>query len=122
MKHSIVHFEIPADDVERGRVFYSRLFDWQFSSPPGYDDYWMVDVGEEGASHGIALMWRQAPNHGPTNYFGVDSVEEYVTRVEQLGGKVLMPKSPVPGMGWFAQCQDTEGNVFALWQTDASAG
>jgi predicted enzyme related to lactoylglutathione lyase len=119
MKHSIVHFEIPADDVERGRAFYARLFDWKFSNPPGYDDYWMA--GEEGDSYGIAMMQRQAPNQGPTTYFEVDSVEEYVARVEQLGGKVLMPKSPVPGMGWFAQCQDTEGNVFALWQTDASA-
>jgi predicted enzyme related to lactoylglutathione lyase len=120
MKHSIVHFEIPADDVERARAFYAQLFGWQFSNPPGYDNYWTVDVGE-GASHGIAMMARQAPGHGPTNYIGVESVADAVAKVEQLGGKVIMPKSPVPGMGWFAHCQDTEGNVFALWEVDTSA-
>ena len=47
MKHMIVHFEIPADDVERAQAFYTQLFGWQFSNPPGYDDYWAVDVGED---------------------------------------------------------------------------
>jgi len=27
----------------------------------------------------------------------------------------------VPGMGWFAVCQDTEGNMFGLWQADPAA-
>ena len=120
MKHAIVHFEIPADDVKRAQGFYKELFGWQFSNPPGFDDYWAVDQGED-ASHGIAMMKRQNPTHGPTNYIGVESVTDSLAKVEQLGGNVLMPKSPVPGMGWFAQCQDTEGNVFALWQDDASA-
>ncbi len=120
MKHQIVHFEVPADDVERAQAFYGELFGWQFSNPPGYDDYWVVDVGED-AGHGIAMMARQNADHGPTNYFGVESVDDGLARVERLGGQVLMPKSPVPGMGWFAQCRDSEGNVFALWQEDTSA-
>jgi predicted enzyme related to lactoylglutathione lyase len=120
MKHQIVHFEIPADDVKRAQAFYGELFGWQFSNPPGYDDYWAVDAGED-ASHGIAMMARQNPAHGPTNYIGVESVADSLAKVEDLGGKVLVPRSPVPGMGWFAHCQDTEGNVFALWEDDTSA-
>jgi predicted enzyme related to lactoylglutathione lyase len=118
--HQIVHFEIPADDVKRAQTFYKKLFGWQFSSPPGFDDYWGVDLGED-ASHGIGMMARQNPSHGPTSYIGVESVADTLTQVEQLGGNVLVPKSPVPGMGWFATCQDTEGNVFALWEEDTSA-
>jgi predicted enzyme related to lactoylglutathione lyase len=38
------------------------------------------------------------------------------------GGIEYWGKSPVPGMGWFAQLADTEGNVFAIWETDPSAG
>ena len=121
MKHTIVHFEIPADDLERGKAFYGKLFGWKFSNPPGYDNYWTVDMAEGEASHGIAMMGRQSPEHLPTNYIDVESVAKYQTRVQELGGKVLMPQSPVPGMGWFAVCQDTEGNVFGLWETDASA-
>jgi predicted enzyme related to lactoylglutathione lyase len=117
MKHQIVHFEIPADDVKRAQTFYGELFGWQFSSPPGFDDYWGVDLGED-ASHGIGMMARQNPAHGPTSYIGVESVADTLAQVEQLGGKVLVPRSPVPGMGWFANCQDTEGNVFGLWEED----
>lgn len=40
----------------------------------------------------------------------------FVRKAERLGAKVVMPKMPVPGMGWFAQPQDTEGNLFAIWE------
>jgi predicted enzyme related to lactoylglutathione lyase len=61
------------------------------------------------------------PNQGPVNYINVESVDEAVKRAEQLGAKVLMGKTPVPGMGWFAQLTDTEGNLFAVWETDMSS-
>jgi len=48
-------------------------------------------------------MARQAAGQGIVNYLQVESVEEYVTKVEDLGGQVLCLKSPVQGMGWFAQ-------------------
>jgi predicted enzyme related to lactoylglutathione lyase len=51
----------------------------------------------------------------------IESVDEYSAKVEQLGGKVRMSKSPVPNMGYFAVCSDTENNTFALWETDDSA-
>jgi predicted enzyme related to lactoylglutathione lyase len=61
------------------------------------------------------------PGQGVVNYVGVESVTDYAAKVEQLGGKILMPRSPVPGMGWFAVFQDPEGNVMALWETDPAA-
>jgi len=48
-------------------------------------------------------------------------VDEFVQKAERLGAKVVMPKQPVPAMGWFAQLTDPEGNVFAIWQTDPKA-
>ncbi len=121
MKHTIVHFEIPADDVDRARAFYTQLLGWQISSSPGFEDYWVIQTGEEGKDLAGGVMKRQAPGQGPINYVQVESVEEYAAKVEQLGGKVIMPKHPVSGMGWFAHCQDTEGNVFGLWEDDPSA-
>jgi hypothetical protein len=120
MKHTFVHFEIPADDVERAKAFYAGLFGWQISSAEGYQDYWLIQTGDE-QDLGGGLMKRQAPGQGPVNYVNVESVADYAAKVEELGGKVLVPKSPVPGMGWFAHFQDTEGNVFALWEKDSSA-
>jgi hypothetical protein len=56
-----------------------------------------------------------------TNYIDVKSVDEHSTKVAQLGGKVIIPKKPVPGMGYFAVCLDTENNTFGIWQTDSNA-
>jgi predicted enzyme related to lactoylglutathione lyase len=57
----------------------------------------------------LAVMKRQTPQlQGITNFFDVKSVQEYSAKVEQLGGKVISPKHPVPGMGYFAVCKDRE--------------
>ena len=120
MKHTFVHFEIPADDVERARKFYTELFGWQISSPPEFPEYLFVTTGDEDDLGG-GMMKRQAPGQGVVNYVQVESVADFSSKCEELGGKTIVPKSPVPGMGWFAHFVDTEGNVFALWQTDDSA-
>lgn len=120
MKHTIVHFEIPADDAERAMKFYGELFGWQFSSPPGFDHYWTFMTGDEDDPGG-GMMKREAPEQGIVHYFQVESVADYVAKAEKLGAKIVMPRAPVPGMGWFAQLSDTEGNIFALWESDESA-
>ena len=116
MAHSIVHFEIPADDVARARRFYGELFGWTFQE---IGEYTLVQCGGE---PGGGMMKRVMPGQGITNYIGVESLDDYAKKAEALGATVLVPKMAVPGMGWWAQLSDTEGNVFALWQDDASAG
>lgn len=133
MDHTIVHFEIPADDPERAAKFYRELFGWQVdrypgSSEKGMPEYWMVqtvptDAKGQPARPGVngGLMRRMMPGQGPVNYIGVASVDEFTRKAERLGAKVCMPKHPVPQMGWFAQLTDTEGNVFAIWEHDPKA-
>jgi predicted enzyme related to lactoylglutathione lyase len=122
MKHTIVHFEIPADDVERAKKFYGELFGWEFSTTSGFEGYWVFNTGDPEQDAGGGLMARQSPDQvGLVNYFGVESVADTLAKVEELGGTVIMPKSPVPGMGWFAMCLDPEGNQFAFFQADMSA-
>jgi hypothetical protein len=62
------------------------------------------------------------PGQAPLNYIAVEDVDDFVRKAERLGAKVLMGKHPVPGMGWFAQLTDPEGNIFAIWETDPNAG
>lgn len=121
MGHSIVFFEIPADDVARAKAFYSELFGWQFQPAPGPGDYWTFGTGVEEGVSGGGMMARQSPEHVITNYINVESIEDSLAQVQNLGGSVMMPKQAVPQMGWMAWCQDTEGNAFALWQDDPSA-
>jgi uncharacterized protein len=133
---TIVHFEIPADDVERAKKFYTDLFGWKIEKVPGTDDsqltsaatgqpmeYWMVTTTDDKGNKALGggMMKRQMPQHQVTNHIGVKSVDEYSSKVQKLGGKVVAPKHAVPGMGYFAVCLDTENNAFALWESSESA-
>lgn len=59
---------------------------------------------------------------GPLFYIQVESVEEYAARIEALGGTIILPKDPVPGIYWVVVLKDTEGNTFALVESDPQAG
>jgi uncharacterized protein len=132
MTHTIVHFEIPADQPERAAEFYRDLFGWDIKKFEGTVangmEYWTVktvatDQNGQPTGPGVngGLMRRMYPNQPPVNYINVENVDESVSRAEELGAKVLMGKTPVPGMGWFAQLTDPEGNLFAVWERDPSA-
>lgn len=117
---SIVLFEVAADDVERAGKFYGELFGWKIEKVPGPMEYWMITPKDEKAVRG-GMMPRKAPEQTITDYFIVPSVDEYVAKVQKLGGQVVVPKMPVPGVGYFAYCLDTEKNVFAIWETNPEA-
>lgn len=54
---------------------------------------------------------------GMINYFDVESIEESLAKVQYLGGRVVMQKTPISEMGYFAVCLDTEKNIFGIWET-----
>ncbi len=122
--HTIVHFEIPADDVEKLRKFYTRLFGWKIERLPGPSEYWTittVPVDEKGepVRPGVngGMMKKQNPQHKPTNYILVESVDEYSKKIETLGGRIIVPKMQVPGICWWALAVDPEGNEFAIMES-----
>ncbi len=115
----VVHFEIPADDPQRASRFYSKVFGWKLDKWEGPMEYWMVTTGDP-AAPGIngGLMKRRHPGQPVVNTLDVPSVDEYVAAVEKQGGKVVVPKMAIPGVGWLAYCTDTEGNIFGMMQSD----
>lgn len=118
MQHGdFTHFEIPADDTDRAMRFYGGLFGWTFSSPPGFEGYHLftTPVGEQGMGGAIGKRGELAPEQMRT-YVQVDSIDGTLPKVTELGGRVIEGKSEVPGQGWFAVIEDTEGNVIALWE------
>jgi predicted enzyme related to lactoylglutathione lyase len=119
MFNTVCHFEIPADDVETLQKFYKGLFGWTFEKAPGPFDYYFIHTGSESLQGG--MMARQHPQQGPVNYVLVESVEAAQQSAVNLGATVLLPKSPVPGMGWFAVLMDPHMNPIGLWQDDRSA-
>jgi predicted enzyme related to lactoylglutathione lyase len=120
---TLVHFDIPADDLKRAKQFYEALFGWKIVQPPGPIPYYLIETtdleGKPGVGGGMGQ--RQGPDERITQFIGVDSVDRYLARVEKLGGKIVAPKMPVPGWGYLAVCLDTEQNLFGLWEENKDA-
>ncbi len=117
MAGKLVHFEMPAQDAARATRFYRDLFGWSFRDPgmPGVE-YHMTEAGGE---PGGAVYPSEGGEKGPIVYFDTDDIDAMLTHVRELGGEAE-EKSPIPGVGWFARCRDTEGNPFSLFQSDES--
>lgn len=117
----VIHFDIPADDIKRAQNFYQQVFDWKFDKWDGPMEYWMIKTGDEkqpGINGGISMRMGQS---GMTNTIDVPSIDEFSKKIISNGGSMIMSKTAIPGIGWFAQCRDTEGNVFGMMQQDVNA-
>jgi hypothetical protein len=118
---NICWFEIPADKPERAKKFYNKLFGWKISAMGHMPDYHHIETGGPDASPDGGLMKRMHPGQTITNYIMVPSINRFMTKVKKLGGDVCKPRTAVPGMGYFAVCQDTENNTFAIWEVNPKA-
>jgi uncharacterized protein len=115
---TIVHFEIPANDVDRLSKFYSDVFGWKFEkqSMGGGMDYWMIETGPRRRSVGGGMYKKQMPMELPRNYIGVDKIEPAIATFLAAGGKEVVGKQEVPGFGWSYIGQDPEGNMIAMFE------
>jgi predicted enzyme related to lactoylglutathione lyase len=121
MDHTIIHFEIPANNVEKLKAFYEQVFGWKIVPTDGPIEYWVIQTvptNENGMLQhpGIngGMYKRQIPDSRPINYISVESISAFLEKIVKLGGKVTQPKQEVPEVGWIAAAEDPEGNQFAL--------
>jgi uncharacterized protein len=108
----VTWFEINTGDPRAAREFYAALFGWQPQVLADADDYALVDTGGEGTIGG-GIGQAQGPNQ-VIFYIEVDDPQAYLDRVEQAGGKTLVPVTEIPDMVTFAQFSDPQGNVVGL--------
>jgi hypothetical protein len=129
MAGQVVHFEIPADDLERAQSFYREAFGWRLNPMPEMS-YTMVTTAaldeqgmpaEPGAING-GMLTRQQPITSPVIVINVEDVNAALEQVQRLGGQVLREKTPVGEMGFSAYFTDPEGNTIGLWQTAGRPG
>lgn len=116
-----VHFDLPVDDLGRAKEFYEKLFDWKFNHIPEMNYYLIETTGPDGSKGLGGGMGKRNGDQRIMNYIGVESVDEMVKKIIEHGGKAINPKLPVPGMGYMAICEDTEGNIFGLWEENKEA-
>lgn len=120
----IVHFELPADDVERARAFYSKTFGWKPNSIPGMGyTLWHTTttdangmVQTPGTING-GMLTRQEPVSRLVVTVMVKDLETALKAAQANGGKVVRGKQEVKGVGWAAYIDDTEGNRIGLIQS-----
>jgi predicted enzyme related to lactoylglutathione lyase len=118
MAGKLVHFEVPAQDGDRARSFWSGLFGWQFQNAGMPDlDYEMVRTGED--QGGAVYTSDEIAGKGVVVYFDTDDIDASIAKAREHGGEAD-DKQPIPHVGWFARCKDTEGNAFSLFQSDES--
>jgi len=124
MAGQVVHFEVPADDLERAQRFYADAFGWQITPMPEMS-YTMVATGptepnggptETGMINGGMMARSGGPATSPVITIQVDDIDDALASVERLGGKTAVGRMPVGEMGFAAYFVDTEGNTLGLWQ------
>ena len=124
----VVHFEIPADDVERAKSFYGSVFEWDLNTMQMDEGEYTIATTtpvdesmmptEPGGING-GLMQRSDETPSPVITIDVDDIEQSLKNVEAAGGSTVTPRTPIPGMGAFGYFKDPEGNVMGLWETSA---
>jgi predicted enzyme related to lactoylglutathione lyase len=123
---NVAHFSINADDVSRARQFYEKTFGWK-CQPWGPPDFYML-VTKTGENPGIlgSLQRRREivkgkPMFGFECTVAVESIDDTIAAVEKNGGRVVMSKSVISGVGALIFFEDTERNIVGAMQYDANA-
>jgi len=119
----VVHFEISVDDMQRAVTFYKTALGWEISKWQGEpQEYWLVSTGnkeEPGIDGGLMLREDKFPP--VVNTIDVQNLDEAIKKVVENGGAIAVDKMVVPGVGFFAYCLDTEGNMFGMMESNTDA-
>lgn len=114
----VTHFEIPCNDPDRTMSFFANVFGWAFQQL-GKEEYWIAFSGDENSA-GIngAFSKKRDPAQPVVNSIRVENMEETMTNIISQGGDIVVPKMPVPGVGYLAYFKDPDGNIHGIWQED----
>lgn len=114
--HPIVHIEFLTDDPASASQFAQQMFGWQTGYLPEFDYHTVLlpnnlggaypKPGAPGVKSGTVIV-----------YIGTADLDATARQIEAAGGRITLPKTEVPGMGWMAHFTDPTGNLLGLWQT-----
>ena len=109
----LIHWELMVSDVERTKAFYKKIFDWSFT--PAGPEYTLIQTGTD---PGGGLMQRppDVPVSMFSGYFRVDDLDRTLHDAVEAGAKVVVPRTPLPDIGWFATFVDPDGIPICIMQ------
>ncbi len=121
MISKLTHFAIYVEDMERASQFYKEVFGWVSNSygPPDFQQ-----LKSDGSEKGELIGALQHRKYSLTSEkvigfecsISVENIDTTTQIVEKAGGKILMPKTEIPQVGWVIKFQDTEGNIVCAIQ------
>jgi predicted enzyme related to lactoylglutathione lyase len=120
---SLCHFDIPANNYETIKKFYGGVFGWTFEKDASSPANWSISFEVEAKSSSLTggIVPKSAPTQPIGCHFLVPSIDEASSQIQELGGVVFVPKTAVPGRGFYACCLDPEDNYFIIWEPDEKA-
>jgi hypothetical protein len=128
MTGRVVHFEVPYDDADRARAFYSGVFGWNIQPVPEFEYNFVQtgptdDTGMPTASGyiGGGMFQRQEDIGRPIITIDVDDMTKALATISEHGGAAVGELQPVGDMGIAAYFTDSEGNLMGLWQSLSSS-
>jgi predicted enzyme related to lactoylglutathione lyase len=121
--NTLAHFAINADDIDRARRFYEKVFGWKFTAwgPPGFYQIEAKGSPVLGALQGRRHLVPGQRTLGFECTIAVPSIDEVERTVLANGGKIALERSVIVGVGTLMFFQDPEGNVFGAMQYDRAA-
>ncbi len=117
MENTVVWFDIPVSDIERGKTFYQAVMGVELTDMENGPSKMAMFPFAPGIASGALV---QGPGSEPgvsgtTIYLnGGKDLSDPLSRVESAGGVIVMPKTSIGEYGFVARFKDTEGNIVAL--------
>lgn len=122
-----VYFDFTVKDLALAKTFFEDVFNWRFEKFPMHYEYYRIQAGSEdepGIDGGIGAI-ADTPTSGGSPLtqvtIPVPDLDACIARVEEKGGTIVEPKTPIPGIGWFAACTEPGGLLFGIMQADPDA-
>ncbi len=122
-----MHFDFTVSDLPAARRFFESVMGWRFERfPMPYEIYFVTagDAGEPGIDGTMGAVQDSAICGGRPMVcltMPVEDVDAAIETIEANGGKVIEPKTAIPGRGWYATCAEPGGLMFGIMKEDPAA-
>ena len=118
----ISYLDFSADEPDRAVNFYRKVFDWQINKWDGPMEFWEIKTGESNEP-GIdgGLSKRERIGEWITPFINIKSIDQYISKIESNGGKIIQPKTAIPTIGYTLLFKDTESNTIGLFEENKQA-
>ena len=115
--NNLKHFAIYSEDMERAKAFYAALFGWKYTSY-GPEDFCQIN------NENNLIGALQSRDYSPIDQkvigfecsIEVVDLDQTISKITENGGRIVLPKTEIPGVGWLTKFLDTEGNLVCAVQ------